>query len=118
MTTNIYQALCEGFRKTIKCDNCGKEFQKNNDQIKRSLTHFCSKECRINGRIKPNEIILMEDYAVIKVHSKKYGSKDVLISIEDVEKAKQYTWKLNKCSRNSKEVFYIISMIRGTNKTR
>lgn len=35
----------------IKCDNCGKKFNKDLNQIKRSATHYCCKECRINGRI-------------------------------------------------------------------
>lgn len=30
----------------VKCDNCGKEFNKKPNQIKRHKTHFCSKGCQ------------------------------------------------------------------------
>ena len=33
-------------REYVKCDYCGKEFEKLHSQVKRSVHHFCSKECK------------------------------------------------------------------------
>lgn len=42
---------------TIKCDNCGKEFQKFPSRIKVGGMNFCSRECKTHSQINPDSHI-------------------------------------------------------------
>ena len=53
--------------KTFKCLNCGKETTNKRNNI------FCSNECYLEFRKRPNQIIEKEQYAEIIIRSMKYG---------------------------------------------
>lgn len=57
---------------------------------------FCSISCSNNAKIKGNEIKIFNDFAKIIVNSKKFGIKEVLIDLDDIEKVKKYTWCLTR----------------------
>lgn len=75
--------------KTFKCLNCGKETTSKRNNI------FCSNECYLEFRKKPNQIIEKERYAELIIRSMKYGIKHIVIDLEDVEKCKNYKWFLS-----------------------
>ena len=75
----------------VKCDYCGKEFEKHKSAIKRTKNNFCSSDCFYNSR-KNNKYIINNDYVIIETYSKKYGIKQILIDLEDIEKVKKYHW--------------------------
>ena len=39
-----------------------------------------------------NDFVILEEYAVIKIQSKKYGDLDCLIDIEDIQKVNKFKW--------------------------
>ena len=76
------------------CLNCGTIFNSLSSKRK-----FCCRECanKFNSQTrenvkKGNEIIIKDDYAIIVINSNKFGVKNVLIDIDDIEKVKKYTW--------------------------
>ena len=75
--------------KTFKCLNCGKETTSKRNNI------FCSNECYLEFRKRPNQIIEKEQYAELIIRSIKYGIKHIVIDLEDVEKCKNYKWFLS-----------------------
>lgn len=75
--------------KTFKCLNCGKETISKRNNI------FCSNECYLEFRKRPNQIIEKEQYAEIIIRSMKYGTKHIVIDLEDAEKCKNYKWFLS-----------------------
>ena len=75
--------------KTFKCLNCGKEITSKRNNI------FCSNECYLEFRKRPNQIIEKEQYAELIIRSMKYGIKHIVIDLEDVEKCKNYKWFLS-----------------------
>lgn len=75
--------------KTFKCLNCGKETTSKRNNI------FCSNECYLEFRKRPNQIIEKEQYAELIIRSMKYGIKHIVIDLEDVDKCKNYKWFLS-----------------------
>lgn len=76
------------------CLYCGTIFNSLSSKRK-----FCCRECANKFNSQPrenvkkgNEIIIKDDYAIIVINSKKFGVKNVLIDIDDIEKVKKYTW--------------------------
>ena len=79
------------------CQFCGKVYK-----TYYSNRMFCSISCSNNAKIgikkgkKGNEIKIFNDFAKIIVNSKKFGIKEVLIDLDDIEKVKKYTWCLTR----------------------
>ena len=76
------------------CQFCGKVYK-----TYYSNSMFCSIFCSNNAKIgikKGNEIKIFNDFAKIIVNSKKFGIKEVLIDLDDIEKVKKYTWCLTR----------------------
>lgn len=79
------------------------DFRKNNLEIaKMDIIHKAKKE---NYYQHKNEFILKKDYCIIKIFSKVYGVKEVLINIEDYEKVKNYSWAITKKQKD--KTFYV-----------
>lgn len=72
----------------INCKFCGKLFTPTTVK-----NIYCSHECWSNDYKKLPNIIIEEDYAIIKVKYKEI-SFNVLIDKDDVEKCKKYRWTL------------------------
>ena len=94
----------------VKCNQCGKEFNRFISMIR--VKNYCSKECKNLAQIKHNKIIIEHDYATIIINSKKYGEKIVFIDIEDIDKIKNYTWRI------ANKYFYICTHTQGDRKNR
>lgn len=47
-----------------------------------------------------NEYIILDDYAIVVVISKKYGRKEIKIDIEDVRRCKRHTWGITFAPSN------------------
>ena len=75
--------------KTFKCLNCGKETTSKRNNI------FCSNECYLEFRKRPNQIMKKELYAELIIRSMRYGIKHIVIDLEDAEKCKNYKWFLS-----------------------
>ncbi len=75
--------------KTFKCLNCGKETTSKRNNI------FCSNDCYLEYRKRPNQIIKKELYAELIIRSMRYGTKHIVIDLEDAEKCKNYKWFLS-----------------------
>jgi hypothetical protein len=75
--------------KTFKCLNCGKETTSKRNNI------FCSNDCYLEYRKRPNQIIKKELYAELIIRSMLYGTKHIVIDLEDAEKCKNYKWFLS-----------------------
>lgn len=76
------------FLNPIPCKYCGKIFK--------PITQgnvYCSHKCWSNDYRKTPEIILKENYAIIKI---KYKNEffEVMIDKEDIEKCQKYSWQL------------------------
>jgi hypothetical protein len=57
-----------------------------------------------------NEYFPYEDYTILKIVSNKFGTFELKIDNEDVEKCKLYRWNINNFNRKMKqEYFYAIS---------
>lgn len=82
----------------VKCATCGKEFNKQKYQVKRSKRHFCSKVCQSEGYKKTDE----EKNDANKKYQKRYRSRpDVKEQIKEYQKdyAKKHRDIINKNSR-------------------
>lgn len=107
-------ADCQGKYKTLthskvmKCDYCSKNIKVVNC-IDDGGKHFCDANCYYNYKrtLNQNEYILHEDYAIIVVQSPKYGTFEVKIDLEDVEKCKKYYWLARNCKQGT-VYFYAI----------
>lgn len=83
------------------CELCGNTFKV---IPYRKDAKFCSSECFKKSRIGKrygNDIKIYDDYAELIINSKKYNNIKVLISIDDVEKVKKYTWCLTRSPRSN-----------------
>lgn len=73
-----------------QCNYCGKDIF-----LSPSRTHqerfFCNNDCFKKSR-KTNKYIKCENYYKILVYTPKYGLKEILIDLDDIDKAKQYHW--------------------------
>jgi hypothetical protein len=102
-TSTFFCKECWEERKQKKykiCLICGKHFVNRKNK-------YCSNECAQKAKLKKNEIIIKDNYAKIIINSKKWGIKQVLISLEDIEKVKLYTWQLYYCKDTN--FFYVRS---------
>lgn len=97
------------------CSNCKKEFNQK-FYHKESKNHFCCKQCeaefrkgKLNRPKKLNNIVLQENYAIIKIKNKLYGNFDCLIDIEDIEKIKNFYWNIRYDKRHPKCLPYVES---------
>ncbi len=43
-------------------------------------------------RKRGNTVVLRDDHAVIQVHSKKFGLKEILVDVADLPSLSKYTW--------------------------
>jgi len=75
---------------TIKCDYCGKEFNRFPSQI--GKRNFCCPKCRTLGDRKINMITFRENHGEIIVDSKKHGQKIILFDLDDLELINKYGW--------------------------
>lgn len=102
---------------TYICSNCGRvidrKFRKRDLKCK---NHFCCKKCEAEfrkgtpqGKRKKNEIIIKEDYAIIKIKNNLLGELDCLVDIEDVEKVKDYFWNARYDKRHPSCTVYVES---------
>lgn len=57
--------------------------------------------------MKKNEIILCDDYAIIKIHNKLLGDFDCLVDKEDLKILSQYYWTLKYDKRHPNLVGYV-----------
>ena len=96
----------------VICHYCKKEFDLRPSKVKRAKKHFCNIECRTEYNKKfakhhkktPvrsasdffNEIKVYDNYAEIKIISKKYGERLALIDIEDIDKVSKIFWHVAK----------------------
>lgn len=83
-----------------KCD-CGNEVI----SLKTDLKVGKIISCGCSHKKEENEIILKQTHAEIIIHSKKYGTKIVLIDLEDVEKCKHKRYYIAKCGNNFYTIF-------------
>ena len=104
------------------CSNCKKEFNQKNYR-KEAKNHFCCKQCesefrkgKLNRPKMVNEIVLQENYAIIKIKNNLYGDFDCLIDTEDVEKIKNFYWNIRYDKRHPKCTPYVESFYRINNK--
>ena len=95
----------------IKCDICGKEFNRNPNAIKQK--NFCSISCYLENNIKnKNEINIKDTYAEIIINNNKYGVKKALIDIEDIEKAQNIYWNCHRIN----DRYYVVGYNKITKK--
>lgn len=97
------------------CSNCHKEFEQKHYH-KEAKNHFCCKQCeaefrkgKLNRTKKLNDIVLKENYAIIKIQNNLYGNCDCLIDLEDVEKVKNLFWNIRYDKRHPKCLPYVES---------
>lgn len=90
------------------CQFCGKVYK-----TFCSNSMFCSISCSNNAKIKGNEIKIFNDFAKIIVNSKKFGIKEVLIDLDDIEKVKKYTW----CLTHGRDMILYAMTKTSENKT-
>lgn len=85
--------------------NCKKEFYPNKSNANKGFGKYCCKSCYEQTR-KTNQYVLYENYAELIVNSKKYGTKIVLIDLEDVERCKLKSWSISYDSKMKDFYFY------------
>ena len=87
--------------KKVLCSYCGKEIKIKNSIDRTQKQHFCDENCyyQYKRTINKNNYILHDTYAEIIVKSPKYGTFYPKIDLEDVEKCKQYYWKVRNCKQ-------------------
>lgn len=91
----------------VICNMCGKSFYKRPKEAEKDKRHFCCLECRCiffsekkkentrNIRRRSqcvNNFIVKDNYTVMLVNSKKYGTKEVLIDTEKIEEVSRIFW--------------------------
>lgn len=77
----------------VKCEQCGKIFQKNVQKNTNSKKTFCNRVCYDLFR-NTNTYNIKEDYTELIIYSKTHGQQTILIDTEDYEKVKEYNWGL------------------------
>ena len=95
----------------IKCDYCGKLFNRDLNELKRNKKNYCCKTCFDYGR-KTNRYITEEDITKIIINSPKYGIKIFMIDTCFIEKVKKYSW----CLLFVNETFYARAEIKVNGK--
>lgn len=105
----------------LKCSNCGKEIQ--SKKKARYTNSFCSKKCesefrkgKLTRERKQNEIVINNDYAIIKIQNNQKGKLDCFIDIEDIEKVKNYYWNIRYDKRHPNSTMYVESHKRLNGK--
>lgn len=99
----------------LYCDYCKIEINRNiRQRDKEYKHHFCCKNCeslfKKNQNTSPkkqNEIIIKENYAIIKLNSKNFGILDCLIDIEDIEKINHLYWRVRYDKRHPNCTLYV-----------
>ncbi len=96
------------------CSNCGKKYQSKNNRIYNNC--FCCKKCesefrkgKYNGERKYNDILIKDDYALIKINNSTLGEIETLIDIEDIDKVKEYYWNVRIDKRHPNCTLYVES---------
>lgn len=96
----------------LTCSNCGKKY--NSRERKRYKNCFCCKQCesefrkgKLNRPKQTNEIVIKDNFAIIKIQNNKFGKLDCLIDIDDVEKIKDYFWNIRYDKRHPNCTIYI-----------
>lgn len=108
----------------IKCDYCGKVFNKDLNQIKITKNHFCSRKCFgkfksehkelwPKGSMKLNDFEIKDDIVEIYVESKTHGFKTIIIDREDYEKINFVKWSVIR----DHNTFYAIAKNPTTHRT-
>lgn len=99
----------------LYCDFCQKEINREKrNRDKESKHHFCCKKCESEfrkGKLthpnKKNEILLLDNYAIIKIQNRLLGNFDCIIDKEDIEILSQYYWILKHDKRHPNLIGYI-----------
>lgn len=86
-----HMASCKTSKK-VNCEVCGKEIVKNKFRLDQTEHNYCSYKCKAATLKKKNEIKIFNDYAIIFLETQKYGTKECLIDIEDIDKVKDFYW--------------------------
>lgn len=73
----------------IKCKYCGKEVERDLYHIHRVKNNFCSRKCKALYQNKQNNIIIKENYAILKIKN-----IEILIDIKNIERINKYKWYL------------------------
>lgn len=96
------------------CTNCGKEIIRREPQRYKNI--FCCKFCesefrkgKLTREPKKNEIILLDNYAVINIKNNKLGLVKCLIDKEDVDIVKDYFWNVRIDPRHPECSIYVES---------
>ena len=76
--------------RTIKCKNCGKEFEVPEKRLKITKNICCSNKCRYEFIKKGNIYNIKDDYCEMILKD-----KIIKIDIEDIDKLKPFTWYIN-----------------------
>ena len=89
--------LYRQIRIKLKCNYCGKEFERRPSEIKqvKGNKYYCCIDCKNKGQLQNNDIVIKENYAQILI---KYKNEIIigLIDIDDIEKVQKLKWKYNK----------------------
>lgn len=80
----------------VKCQICNKEFKIKPSKILKGFGKYCSSKCAHIAKQKPSKINIFEDYAEIVINTKKYGEIFSKIDLDDVEKVKNFCWRIRK----------------------
>lgn len=91
-----------------KCHICGKTFHQPLSVVKRNKNNYCSVECSVIGKKIFNKITVKNNYAEITIDSKKYGQKDALIDIDDIDKVKNIKWAIAYQKPKDRKNFYVL----------
>lgn len=96
----------------IKCAQCGTDFKRNPNAIKKN--NFCSRECYLNNNLEhKNKIIINSEYAELVLNSNKYGILKSKIDLEDIDKISDIFWNVY----NGKNGFYVSGYNKKTKNT-
>lgn len=101
----------------LVCSNCGKTYLCR--QNKRYAHCFCSKNCEAEfkkrmptKKRKSNDIIICNNYAIIKIKNNSLGIVECLVDVEEVEKLKNYYWNVRTDKRHPNLLPYVESRIK------
>ena len=84
----------------VKCSNCGKELDRTLQRILQQKNHFCSMKCKGLFQQIENEITFRANHGEIIIRSKRYGIKNILFDLDDLELINKYRWNIrfDKCT--------------------
>ena len=69
----------------VKCETCGKEFDKLRHEIARRKYHYCCRKCYHESTKNPINIIIKDDYAEINIKNRANNVITTLIDLDDLE---------------------------------